>query len=101
MLGAHCFAGKSVLYMQAQIKDAKAVLPVVDEGEHAIALANYYSFAYGPIFTGADDDGLKLELLRQIAVELRRKYRRVSFYPLIENEDGIVEIMRRAFAKEG
>ncbi|MCB2013774.1 MAG: GNAT family N-acetyltransferase [Sphingobium sp.] len=101
MLGAHCFAGKSVLYMQAQIKDAKAVLPVVDEGDHAIALANYYSFAYGPIFTGADDDGLKLELLRQIAVELRRKYRRVSFYPLIENEDGIVEIMRRAFAKAG
>lgn len=90
---------------QARIGDASAVLPLVrDEAEkgYLSALANYYSFSYAPIFEGAADAGVRLDLLTRIAAGLRGGAGRVSLYPLIDaDDDAMPELLRRAFADAG
>ncbi|OYW85367.1 MAG: hypothetical protein B7Z20_09240 [Sphingobium sp. 32-64-5] len=67
------------------------------------ALANYYSFAYAPIFEGTPAPARQQALIRTIAASLRQRYERVSFYPLIDDDGtrGTAHMMRDAFAAAG
>ena len=99
MLGGHCFADRELLLATAHIGDASAVLPLVVDDDRLGALANYYSFAYGPMFEGEPSPDVRFALLRRIATDLRARYRRVSLYPLVEEDTA--DLLRRAFAAGG
>ena len=99
MLGRHCFADRELLMATARIGDASAVLPLVVESDRLVALANYYSFAYGPMFDGDPTPDIRFALLRRIAADLRARYHRVSLYPLVEEDTAA--LLRRAFAAGG
>lgn len=107
MLARHCFSDSSCLWPRADFPDAAATLPLIDKGDHASALANYYSFSYAPIVEGAPSPERQKALIRAIAASLRQRHDRISFYPLID--DGIIrdgtqitaKIMRDAFAAAG
>lgn len=100
MLARHCFADRQLLMATARIGDASAVLPLVVDGDRLVALANYYSFAYGPMFSGNPTPEIRLALLRRIAADLRACHHRVSLYPLV-GDDGMADLLRRAFAAGG
>lgn len=100
MLSNHCFAEQIVVMARAQIDNASATLPLVDEDTQLAALANYYSFEYGALFEGADDPAIRFALLKQIAANVRRTHHRVCLYPLID-DNGTAEALRRAFAAAG
>lgn len=100
MLARHCFPDAQIVMLQGSLDGASVTLPMVDDGGHLVALANYYSFAYGPIFDGEPNADQRLALLRQLARKLRATHRRLSFYPLLD-EGGVAEEMRRAFASAG
>lgn len=100
MLGRHCFADREVIMTTARIGDASAVLPlVVEDDRRLVALANYYSFAYGPMFSGDPTPEIRFALLRMIATDLRTRFHRVSLYPLVGDE--MSGLLRRAFAAGG
>lgn len=99
MLRRHCFADREIIMATARIGEASVVLPLVVEDGRLIALANYYSFAYGPMFTGDPTPDIQLALLREIAADLRGRYHRISLYPLVGHEEA--DLLRRAFAAGG
>ena len=101
MLAHHCFAGRSPLMAEAQNGTACAVLPLVQEQDHLVSLANYYSFSYAPIFEQAEDTATRLTLMTRIAADLRAKHGCISLYPLIDDDDGMPGLLRRAFARAG
>lgn len=100
MLARHCFADRAIILQTASAGDARATLPLVDQGDHLGALANYYSFTYGPLFHNADNPDLRAALLRRIALDLKGRRQRISLYPLVD-DDGTAEELRRAFASTG
>ena len=100
MLAQHCFADRPVVMASARSGKAAAVLPLVDEGDRLVALANYYSFSFGPMFSGPCGTTDHADLLRRIAMDLRAHHHRVSLYPL-RAEDGVADMLRRAFNAAG
>lgn len=100
MLARHCFSGARCLWPRAEADGHAVTLPLVDHGDRLDALANYYSFSYGPIVEGAPSPDQYHALLRRIAGQLRGTRGRISFYPLFD-DDGTARMMRRAFASAG
>ncbi|MGD9809929.1 MAG: GNAT family N-acetyltransferase [Sphingobium sp.] len=100
MLARHCFAGHRLLMERVDLNGASVILPLVDDGDRLSALANYYSFSYGPMFNGTEDPGRRIALLRELAVDLRKSYRRISLYPLLD-DDGTAQMLQRAFRSAG
>lgn len=101
MLVRHCFAGQTILMPEAHIGSASAVLPLVQQKDRISGLANYYSFSYAPMFEGANNLDDRAKLLTIIASELRNSHGRVTLYPLIDDDDDMPALLRRAFAEAG
>ncbi len=101
MLARHCFASESILMPDAHIGGGSAILPLVQEHDRLSSLANYYSFSYAPIFSGADEPDVQMQLLTRIAADLRRSHGRISLYPLIDDNDDMPALLRRAFTQAG
>lgn len=99
MLARHCFADRSCLWLRAEADGRSITLPLVEDGDQLGALANYYSFSYGPIVEGHPSRAGQQALVAEIAARLRGRYNRVSFYPLLD--DGTARLMRDAFASAG
>lgn len=100
MLARHCFSGERCLWPRAEADGHALTLPLVDRGGRLDALANYYSFSYGPIVEGDPSPDQRFALLREIAVELRGSHGRISLYPLFDDE-GMAHMIRHAFASAG
>lgn len=100
MLARHCFANERILMARAGTGGANAILPLVQQDGYLASLSNYYSFSYGPMFEGVEDSAQRFALLARIAADLRRDHSRVSLYPLID-DDGMADMLRRAFKKAG
>jgi hypothetical protein len=66
-------------------------------------LANWYSFAYRPIFAGAPDDARKLLMLKAITKRIRKMRNppsRISLSP-VPRGDGSSDLLSRAFKRSG
>jgi len=100
MLAEHCFADQRLVQCTAQAGRAKVTLPLIDQGDRACALANYYSFSYGPMFEAASTPDTRLTLVRKVAADLRKSHSRISLYPLVD-DSGTADMLRRAFASAG
>ena len=100
MLARHCFAGQKVVMQRASFGSASVILPLVERSDRLTALANYYSFTFGPLFQGTGDQAVRSDLLGALAADLRTKHHRISLYPLV-GEEGAANLLRRAFAGAG
>lgn len=76
-------------------------MPLMNQGSgHHVALANWYSFIWRPIFGGKYDDATHLMLLRQLARMAKNRSRRLTLAP-VPNEDGSARQLAAAFKAEG
>lgn len=100
MLAQHCFADEEILLARAEANGAKVTLPLIDIGDHLSSLSNYYSFSFAPMCENAEDDAVRSALITRVARDLRREHRRVSLYPLYD-DDGAATQLRQAFARAG
>lgn len=90
----------SPVLVQARHDAGQAWLPLVGGGSNLLTpLANWYNFTWRPIFAGADDEIAKLALLRAIARSARDHCRRLTFFPL-PDEDGSASLLQAAFEAE-
>lgn len=69
----------------------------------ATALANYYTLAFRPIFTGAPDQDTKRALIVASARRLRQRPIRLSEVVMapVPNDDGSADLLARAFRRAG
>ncbi len=69
-------------------------------GGHYSALANWYNFTWRPIFCGARDEIMQLSLLREVALTMPEKARRLTLSP-VPDEDGSASLLSTAFEQAG
>lgn len=106
MLHRHCMPDSQPRIVCAHRHDdaadaVEAWLFLADTGgrRHA-ALANWYSFAFRPIFVGNPDGTARLRLVETIARGLARRAARVELYPVLA-DDGTRDLLLSAFRKAG
>ena len=95
LLAAHGFAGQGRFDARGQAGTTTAWLPLrIEKPGHLAGLANWYSFAIRPLYTGSDDQCIALfELFHN----LRSQAGRLSLYPVRDDEQqSIVEALRAA-----
>jgi CelD/BcsL family acetyltransferase involved in cellulose biosynthesis len=94
-LVAHC--GLTPLIVLARDGDDRAILPLRSEAGGLHALANWYSFTAGPLFTpGAD----RARLLMAMAADLARRHHQLTLYP-VADEGGDAAVLARCFRAAG
>lgn len=82
-LHRHCFADAPVSIIHASEGGAAAWLFLVEgAARRASALANWYSFRWAPVVTGAPDATTRAALLEAAATALLRERAHVDFYPM-------------------
>lgn len=92
---------KQPALIQASDGAAQAWLPLMRGGPgELVALANWYSFSWSPIFGNADSDVARLALLRSLAQQLRRHAQRLTLAP-VPDEDGSASLLQAAFEATG
>ncbi|HEY0598402.1 GNAT family N-acetyltransferase [Sphingopyxis sp.] len=101
LLAAHGFAGRGRFDAHGHADATTAWLPLrIEKPGHLAGLANWYSFAIRPLYTGNDDRSVALfELFHK----LRSKAARLSLYPVRdEDRHAIASALRKAgwWAKE-
>ena len=95
-LHAHCFAGTPVRIVAAEEDGCEAWLFLLSPTpRHAIALANWYSFSWAPVFVGAPDVQMQQWLLDAIARHLLTNCAQIELYPL-EDSAPLMAALRRA-----
>lgn len=86
LLHQHCFAAAPVRVLAAEERRAQAWMVLMrPEARRVSALANWYSFAWAPIFVGDPDEAQQGRLLDALARHLLAGNSQIDFYPL---EDG-------------
>ena len=86
LLHQHCFAAAPVRVLAAEERRAQAWMVLMQpEARRVSALANWYSFAWAPIFVGDPDEAQQGRLLDALARHLLAGNSQIDFYPL---EDG-------------
>ena len=68
-----------------------------------VSLSNWYSFSFGPVFSGKPDDEKKLALLIAVARRLRSRQWQAGQITLspVATENGVAPLMVKAFRKSG
>ncbi len=100
-LHEHCMADNGVRIMRAWQGGCEAWLCLADSGrQKQSALANWYSFAFRPIFVGDPDPATRLALLERIARDLGRRAAQVDLYPVLA-DDGLSDLLLTAFRRAG
>lgn len=95
-LHRHCFPDMPVRVLAAGDGAAQVWLFLVAPSPRRLsALANWYSFAWGPICPGVPDDGLKQNLLAMIARHLLANCAQIDLYPM-DDSAPVVAALRRA-----
>lgn len=95
-LHRHCFPDSPVHVLGAEEGGAEAWLFLLSPAPRQIsALANWYSFAWAPVFLGAPDSAVRQRLLEAIAGALLTHYAQIDLYPLEESAP-LVAALRRA-----
>lgn len=95
LLAAHGFAGMGRFDARGEAGATTAWLPLrIEKPGHLAGLANWYSFAIRPLYTGSGDrSGALFELFHN----LRSKAARLSLYPVRDEErDAIASAIRGA-----
>ncbi|WP_374525745.1 GNAT family N-acetyltransferase [Sphingopyxis sp.] len=93
LLAAHGFAGEGRFDARGTAGKTSALLPLrIDRPGHFAALANWYSFAIRPLYTGADRAAALTDLFRK----LRTKAARLSLYPVRDEEQPAIAAALRA-----
>ncbi len=100
-LWAHCPPGKAPLLARARADncDAWLFLARTDERD-AIALGNWYTLAFRPIFSGNPTEETQKAELVAIARRLASGLTRITLSPVPE-EDGTADLLLEAFQKGG
>ncbi len=101
---AHNDLGGNPLIVRTWTKGARAWLFLTDQGHHkATALANYYTLAFRPIFTGDPDPAMRRALLVASARRLRNRPIRLAQLTLapVPQADGSADLLARAFRSAG
>jgi hypothetical protein len=92
----HCLADQPVHILHAQDGEAQAWLFLRSPApRRASALANWYSFAWTPIFIGAPDAQVQQQLLDALARHLLVRYAHIDLYPM-EDAEPLMAALRRA-----
>ncbi len=92
---------KEPLLLRAQDDAHDLWLPLMQAGSGQLAaLANWYNFTWRPIFSGDNDEVTKLALLREIARRARAHARRITVFP-VPDEDLSASLMATAFEQSG
>lgn len=95
-LHTYCFPERPVRIISARDGGASVWLFLVDaRPRHASALANWYSFAWSPVFVGGPEAAARQRLLEAAARQLLRRCAQVDFYPL-EDASDMLAALRRA-----
>ncbi|AEG48930.1 CelD-like protein [Sphingobium chlorophenolicum L-1] len=96
-LHAHCFATTEARIFQALEGEHQAWLFLVaPRAGRVSALANWYSFDWGPVFLGPPDWTVRRRLVEVIAQNLLKDSAQVDLYPVTEASDLLLEAFRRA-----
>lgn len=94
-LHCHVFAGETAYILQAAEGDAELWLFLTPSAPRRLsALANWYSFAWRPIFLGAPD--ARHRLLEAAARHLLNGHVQIDFYPMENESDRMLAAFRRA-----
>ena len=89
------------LLLRAHEGNADVWLPLMQQGSsHHIALANWYNFAWRPVFGGNYDEVTRMSLMRQLAQTARERTRRLTLAP-VPDEDGSASLLAAAFDASG
>ena len=103
-LWRHNEIGKRPLIARSWGEGARAWLFLADHGQRrATALANYYTLAFRPIFTGDPNRTTKRALLVASARRLRQRpiqLAEVIMAP-VPNDDGSADLLARSFRRAG
>lgn len=96
LLHEHCLPSRRPRIMQAREGMAEAWLFLVESGGGRLsALANWYSFDWGPIFLGDPDAAVRARLLGAIAKALMPGTAQIDLYPM-EAPEPMLTAFRRA-----
>ena len=94
-------ATKRPLLVRAHRGEAEVWMSLMQHNRgHHVALANWYSFLWRPVFSGADDEDMRLSLIRHLAQYVRGLTRRLTLAP-VPDEDGSARRIAAAFASAG
>lgn len=81
--------------------NAEAWLFLADAGERRrVAIANWYSFAFRPVFAGTENEETRAGLLMTIARDLLPDVAHVDLFP-VTADDGTQTLIQRAFRAAG
>lgn len=100
-LHRHCLASQAPQIAYAADKGEAVKLYLVDNGRAGmLAMANWYSFIWRPVFGGNPDAARKRTLLETAARKLFRTTHRVIVSP-VPDEDGSASLIAETFAAAG
>jgi len=104
MLWTHNALGRQPLIARSWSKGARGWLFLADQGNFkATALANYYTLAFRPIFTGSPDLQTRKALLIATARRLRRRPMHITQITLspVPTDDGTADLLAHSFRSAG
>jgi hypothetical protein len=96
-----CMPGIKPHILHASEAPAEAWLFLADTGEHRrTAIANYYSFAFRPVFTGGPPADQRLRLVESLARDMALDTAQIEMFPVLA-DDGTSDLILSAFRKAG
>ena len=96
-LHEHCLARQPVRILQAIEGPVEAWLFLLSPAsERQSALANWYSFAWSPIYFGDPDAPMQQRLAEVLAAELFRTGRHIDLYPVGNTAEMLLDAFRRS-----
>ena len=102
-LHRHCQPERAPRILHAREGDAEGWMFLADKGDgRATALANWYSFSWAPLFTGAGagDVHVRHRLMRDMGRTLIGDSARLDLYPIL-SDGGLLDGLRKALGEAG
>ncbi|RVT40902.1 GNAT family N-acetyltransferase [Sphingobium algorifonticola] len=88
LLHRHCMPDTAPHILSARLGDAQGWLFLTESRQRQLgAMANWYSFAFRPQFSGANDPATRYALTRAMAAQLLATTARIDLYPIEEADD--------------
>lgn len=101
LLHRFCFPERNAEIVHVREGDAQAWLFLAETGgRRRSAVANWYSFAFRPVFDNASDHATKARLLAAMTNSLAKRVAHIDLYPITE-DDGTLALMMTALRDSG